>query len=240
MKYKTSLLLLLSILVLPTNLYADSTDSWWETLLRISGISAMPSSQKNGHNTTLGEVWMVDISTPESLPKRVTQETMYYSPIYHSEKDVIFALTKDSIVSIEKGFGLEHSKPIQSLGNISKLVGIDTSDSNRILVLNKDNTVGFLSINTGEIKELTYDKNEKNKKMINYLQTESRTYDNYLVYTKKHTEEIFGGTIEWNNIYLKEGSQMTVNISNCNKENCSQPTMSLDHKYVIFIKSEVD
>ena len=127
-----------------------------------------------------------------------------------------------------------------------KLVGLNAYDHNHVLVLSEDDqrrpSVELLSLKDGRRKALTFSlDSDEDSKMLAHIRGWERVYNDggITLYTKTETKDgLAGSTIEWSDVYLKKERHEPVNISNCNGMNCGQPSLSLNARYVVYVKSD--
>jgi len=208
----------------------------WKGLLDFIGITATSSGQKGDDDILPGELWIVD-SSGVNL-RKVAIGNDYTSPIFHGEDENIFTLSKGNLIQFKKSYGLEKPIILFPLPNIYKL--IDSKSSNdQLLVLDTNNSLGILSLKDKNITKISYVDIELNqsKKMINYLKGWTRDYNNTSLFIDSNTKTTIGGELEWTDIYIKNGKDKPINISQSKKSlNCTQPSFSRDKKSVVFIK----
>ena len=132
---------------------------------------------------------------------------------------------------------------IHQIAGLTKLVGIDRHDSDKILVLIKaDSTTepALLSLATGAIAQISYDANSPNdRKLLNHLKGWERVYGDAMVYPRAQTRESVTGTVEWQDVFLKKDDAAPVNVSRCDGANCGQPSLSGDETKVVFIRTNL-
>jgi len=221
----------------PFQLNAEKTESWWETILRVAGISATPSSQKGpGDKIENGELWIVNVDGGNRF--QIVEGRGFRSPIFRQDQSSVLALKEDEIVEIKVSGLIETPIPLFSVSGITKLVGGVKDDSDTILVLQTDDAVGLLSLETGQVTPLPYDaKSSEARRMINHLRGWSREYGNSRLYVERQTDVGLGGfTTEWTDVIFKEGQKSPENLSHCQGTNCRQPSLSPDGTLVVYVK----
>jgi len=234
---KLKLLLLVGML-LPSYIQAEE-ESFFQKILRITGISATSSGQKGVDDVLEGELWIV--SRDGLNKKRISEEKNYSSPIFYGEDNTVMALSSGSLVKIESIYGLEKATTLFDIPKIAKLIDSPNYE-NRLLVLDNNNSLGYLSLENGKISYLEYNNSiEENKAMINYLEGWKRDYDGTSIFVETDIKRGMHGDIEWSNIFLSNEKNETKNISNCESPlNCTQPSLSKSKNFVVFIKESND
>jgi len=217
---------------------AAQTETFLEKVLRIAGISATPSQQKGpGDERDTGDIWVVTLS--QGTRQRLTRGGGYRSPVFALGGEHILALKGYNIVRIPM-FGGE-AKTLYAIPGALKLVGSSKDDQDTVLLLTEDAddrlTVGLLTVRSGQITTLTYNKKSKDdQRLLIHLKGWERVYDGTTLYVKEETKQGMGGRWQWTDVYLKRGDQEPMNLSKCDGIVCGQPSLSPDSRQVVFIK----
>jgi len=216
-----------------------TADGLLNKLLRITGISATPSQQKAPGEEATGEIWISNVET--GTRQKLGHENGFRSPIFGPKDEAVLAVKGGALwrVSLQTGA----ASKIHQIAGLTKLVGIDRHDSDKILVLIKaDSTTepALLSLATGAIAQISYDANSPNdRKLLNHLKGWERVYGDTMVYPRAQTRESVTGTVEWQDVFLKKDDAAPVNVSRCDGANCGQPSLSGDETKVVFIRTNL-
>lgn len=210
-------------------------------LLRITGISATPSQQKapNEEMEAGGQIWINDVK--KGTLQKLGHENGFRSPIFGPKDEAVLALKGGALwqVSLQTGA----ASKLHQVAGLTKVVGIDRDDSDKILVLIKRGSAiapALLSLATGAISEISYDANSpEDRKLLNHLKGWERVYGDTMVYPKAQTHEGVSGTVEWQEIFLKRDDTAPVSVSRCDGANCGQPSLSGDGTKVVFIRTNL-
>ena len=147
-----------------------------KTILAILGVSIASGGLKGESDVSEGELWIIDIT--DKSTKKVAKKSSFKSPIFHGEKNEIFALSKGQLVQFKKSYGLEEPIKLFSVPNISKLLDSNLSD-NELLIIDKNNTIGILSLDSQQTRLYSYDKKlDEHKELMNYVNGWFREYNN--------------------------------------------------------------
>lgn len=232
---------LLGMAFLLSILMGCSGESWAESffdkVLRISGISATTGNQRPSGSVNDGDVWIISLSGKE---KRVlTNGGSYRSPVFNIGDKEVFALQGEGIVKIPTSGGRVH--PLYSVKGIKKLVGVDRTDSTRLLFLAEDDdgrtVVGLISMVGGGISYVPYDSRSRDdRNLISSLKEWRRTVGDKTIYVETETKTGMVGHMEWTDVILKEAGASPQNLSQCDGVSCGQPSISIDGTFVVFIK----
>jgi hypothetical protein len=222
--------------------YATAEDGLLNKLLRITGISATPSQQKapSEEIEAGGEIWINNVKA--GTLQRLGHENGFRSPIFASNDETVLAVKGEALWRLPLQTGT--ASKTRQVDGLTKVVGIDREDSDKILVLIKRGSTtapALLSLATGAITELSYGANSPNdRKLLNHLKGWERVYGDIIVYPKAQTRESVTGTVEWQDVFLKRDDAAPVNVSRCDgAANCGQPSLSGDGTKVVFIRANL-
>ena len=210
-------------------------------LLRITGISATPSQQKapSEEMEAGGEIWISNVKA--GTLQKLSQENGFRSPIFGPNDEAVLAVKDGFIWQVSPQTGA--ASKLHEVAGLTKVVGINRDDANKILVLIKRGPTtapSLLSLTTGAIAEISYDANSPNdRKLLNHLKGWERVYGNTMVYPRAQTRESVTGTVEWQDVFLKKDDAAPVNVSRCEGANCGQPSLSGDGSKVVFIRTNL-
>jgi hypothetical protein len=114
--------LLAAICVVPLaaqsqNQSQKKTESFWDKVLRIAGVSATPAALRGDDPVLNGDIWLV-ASAPGPAPQRLTRGG-YHSPVFDSQGINVVALRGEDLYRIPTGGELPIK--ITSLPGVTKL-----------------------------------------------------------------------------------------------------------------------
>jgi hypothetical protein len=211
--------------------------TFWERLLRVTGISATPSTQKGPGEDFSGEIWIADLERRSA--RQVTRGGGYRSPVFLHGDDLLLAISGDEIVRVPAAGG----EPRQRLprGRVVKLIGYDPDRPDEILVLGEGADgrpeVGLLSLPQGQVTQVPVDETASPDRLA-HLRGWERVYagGRTRVYPKVQTKSGLAGDVEWSDIFVKQGESDPLDVSRCDGVNCGQPSLSASGRLVAFIK----
>jgi hypothetical protein len=218
---------------------AQSKETFWQWVLRFSGVSANPSTLKGADDEpAAGQVWTADLRS--DAVRKITPEDGYRSPVFYPNGADILALQDTDVVRISAG-GNPTAK-LHHVAGITKLVGFSLDDPDEVLILREDDeghpSVARLSLKTGAVALLPYDpQSSRDRQVLEDLQGWQRTYGATTVYVKRESKETLSGMVERTNVFVKSAGKDPVNVSRCDTTNCGQPSLSPDGTRVLFIKA---
>lgn len=211
-------------------------ETFWQWVLRFSGVSANPSTLKGaGDEPAAGQVWVADLAS--GAIRKVTAEDGYRSPVFYPNGAAILALAGSDVVTISAGTATR----LHHVAGITKLVGFSLDDPDQVLMLKEDEeghpSVARISVKTGAVVPLPFDaRSNTDRQMLEALQGWQRTYGATTIYVKREPVETLSGTAERSNVFVKPAGRDPRNVSRCDTADCGQPSLSADGNRVLFIK----
>jgi hypothetical protein len=233
-------IMMLCLLVLPLAAQpGKKAESFWEKVLRFTGVSATPRSLRGGENVASGDVWVVAAAVG-SIPERLTRDRGYNSPVFDSRDQNILALKAGDLYRIP----LHEDSParIRPVPGVGKLVGISRDDPDQLLVLMKEAGGSFgvavLSIKTGAMTAIPHDAHsDQDETMLSHLAGWERVFGDVRLSCEDEEKDAPGGrTIRFTDVYLRRGSDRPIDLTNGNGVSSCQPSLSGDGKRVVFIR----
>jgi hypothetical protein len=205
-------------------------------VLGFLGISATPSQMKGTREMLeSGELWIADVTSER--PARLSQGSGYRWPVFLPGDQAVLALQGEAVVRIPIARGT--LTPLYEVKGIQKLVGFDKNDSDKVLVLieTPELVVGALSLTSGAVTPIPYDA-KADRRLITHLRGQERIYDATKLYLQSSTKPgLTGGSIEWMDVFMKQGDSEPRNVSRCDGVDCGQPSLSGDGTKVVFVKA---
>jgi hypothetical protein len=207
------------------------TESFWEKVLSIAGISKTSASVKDDAPIQSGEVWTVRLSN--LTLSQLTAVGGYRSPVFTPAGDSVLALSGTNLVRIP----LAEPDPVIlfAIPRIVKLVGFAPADPNSVLALFEEDRVGMLNLSTRAVTWLEHNSSGEDQEMVNSLKQWQRDYGNACLLAENREES------RYPNVYLRnqgcdQGQARETNVSHCRVVSCGQPSLSYDGKRVVFVR----
>jgi hypothetical protein len=203
------------------------------------GISATPSQMKAPDTDAAigGNVWIAEVATDER--SQVTADGGFSWPVFDPLGGRILALQQEAVYEIPLAGGPAHR--LTSVDGIVKLIGFDRERPDHVLVVRvaPGGEIAVLSLASGALTPIPYDpQSGADRVMLAHLRGEDRSYGNTQLYLRRQSRtDVTGATLEWTDVFIKEGDKRPRNISTCDGANCSQPSLSADGKTVAFVRS---
>jgi hypothetical protein len=232
---------LLSVALCLMPLAAQSTkktESFWDKLLRIAGVTATPATLRGDVQASSGDIWVVPVAL-KAVPQRLTRGGGYNSPVFDAQGQNVLALRSGDLYRIPLA-GNPPAK-LYSLAGVTKLVGVSRDDPDQLLALSNDSQglpfAALVSLRTGTATRLPHNPlSNEDRAMLAHLAGWERVYGDARVYTEKNEKEAPGGPIEFSDVYLKRAGDPPINLTNGNGVSSSQPSLSADGQRVVFVR----
>jgi hypothetical protein len=210
------------------------TETFWQKVMRVLGVSATPGSLRSPNGEFDGDIWMVTTST-NPTKRQITRRGSYRSPVFDSGGTSLLALRGNSLVRVAIASG--EAAEIRSVDGVEKLIGFNRDESDQLLII-ANGAPRFLSIAKGQQVPIPYNANLRDDlAMLNHLRGWARDYGDSRVYVNHERKPALGGDLEWMDVYWKRNSANPVNVSECDGVRCGQPSLSPDGKNVVYIRA---
>jgi hypothetical protein len=212
--------------------------SFWEWVLRFTGVSATPSTLKADDQVTSGQVWLADLR--DHTRRKITSDGGYRSPVFTPDSTDILAVKGEDVVRLS----LSSSTPqtVAKVSGITKLIGFDRDNPSQVLLLAEDDAghakVELFDLKSGQATQLSYDlQSSADRQMLENLEGWERSYAVGTAYVKRETVHAMSGPVERSNVFWKQPGLDPVNVSQCQLTDCGQPSASSDGSKLVFIKA---
>jgi hypothetical protein len=211
---------------------AARAQSWWDTVLRITGITATPSQLKGPEDDpAAGDVWVINLA--QKTRQRLTFDGGYRSPLFLPGDAMLLALKGEAVVQMPRAGGEPVTR--QTVPGVRKLVGVHHDDGDKVLLVLRrpEQPLGLLSLRSGAVAPLPFSQSPEDQRRYNHIVGWERVYGDTTLLVQEQPSQA-----TWTDIYLRRGNTPAENLSRCQNSTCSQPSLSHDGGLVAFIKSE--
>ena len=213
--------------------FAQKPPTFWEKVLRFMGITEAPSfSRGDGDEVAAGEIRVVTVADGNVQP--LATDRLYRSPIFDRGDQSVLALSGDDLFRIPLSGSTPISK-LRSLPGLHKLVGFEGPSGYEILALTCSQRVGLLSLKSFRFERILYgEENTVDLRMLRHIREWDRYYDKEIALkvTEIPPTQVF---LERRDVEKPDQIRLSKNLSNCDRMNCGQPSMSHDRRRVVFI-----
>ena len=219
----------------PKAMPTPKVETFTQRMLRVFGITVMPSLLRGDEDDLHGDLWLADVSN--GTVRRLTREGGYRSPVMLDDQRV-WALKGETIVEIPVNGGAPVTR--FTVPGIKKLAGVANESALQVIILRNDAQpiVELLAVADGKRTALSYATSDE--PMLAYLSGWERSYDNgrLVLFTQSETKTGAADTvIEWRDVYLKTDGGEPVNLSHGDGVNCGQPALAPNRRQVVYVKA---
>jgi hypothetical protein len=213
--------------------------SFWEWVLRFTGVAATPSTLKGADDQVAnGQIWLADVRA--NTRRKITSDGGYRSPVLLPDGTGILAIKAEQIVRLSMSSSTPQT--VTKISGITKLIGFDRDDPSQVLLLAEDDAghakVELFSLRDGKTTQLPYDpQSNQDRQMLEDLQGWQRSYGQGTVYVRRETVQAMSGPVERTNVFWKQPDLNPTNVSQCELTDCGQPSASNDGNNIVFIKA---
>ena len=207
-------------------------DSFWTTLLRVTGISASPRQQRSGDGERVaGELWLVPATG--GAKSRLTRSGRFHSPIFLPGDRSVLALQEDRLARVDVANGTVED--LGPLPGVVKLVGVTRGNPNELAVLSVAGGrlhVELLDRTSGRQTIVPHDlKNDQDRLMLAYVAGEERDYGGVRVFVEDQSTSYRQLT----DVFIRREGQAAVNLTRGAGVNSRQPALSHDGRLVTYV-----
>jgi hypothetical protein len=227
----------LLLLALSWSASVHARSKFWERLLDFIGVTDGPGQIKSAADVAQGRLFTKDLVSGAERP--LTAEAGFRWPVFSLDGRTVHALRGDELVTIDVA-SARALPPHRKLAKVEKLVGVDRSQRDRMLVLLKDAAVpiGVLSLKSGKVTPLPFDpRDAEQARALGRLSSDERAYGDDRIFVQKQSKATLSGTSEWQEIYLQSGAAPAHPISSCAGASCGQPALSVDGKQAVWVRT---
>jgi hypothetical protein len=211
-------------------------ESFWQKVLRITGISAMPPTTKGLPGELLGgDLWMASVDGGSRL--RLTRDGGYRSPVFSADGGAVLALREGKVVRVSTAGFLATPEPLFQVPGIVRLVGSDPEAPEQVVVLTRPpegaTDLGILDLAAGKVRSLrTEAPAAAYENALAELGRWDRTWQTGEPAGILEVRPVGGGF----DIFRLQGAS-PVDVSHCNGDRCGQLALSPDGRWVVFVRT---
>jgi hypothetical protein len=223
----------------------ESTIDW---LLRIAGITVTSNKQKGDKTDDAGVIWIADLVANESTSLR--QDGNFRWPIFLTDNRGILALRNNDVVLLN--LNGKDERIVATVPKLVKLVASSLDNHDEVLVVMKNGAswkLGTLSLSSGQVSTPEFETKEvvngngltEEQLAVDVAMGSERESGKLKVYVETVDAGSERSRSDVMLIIDKSGPiDPPTNLSNCNGAKCSQPSISIEGRYVAFIKAPVN
>jgi hypothetical protein len=229
------LMRLVAVAMLIVGSPASAKDTWVDTLLRVTGLTASPATMRGlVDDVVTGDVWLAD--TQGNPPLRATTDGDYRSPVFSPTDGGIFVLRYDTLLKIPPTGG--RPKPMFVVRRIVKIIGFQSANPNELFVLldNVDAPLGVVSLVSGQLTRIYFDRTVNGAaEMLAQIRGQDRSYGPLKIRVIARSKRESGGVVESTEVYLQRDGLPPKMVSACNRSRCGEPALSLNGQRIAYV-----
>jgi hypothetical protein len=222
----------------PSQQQQKPKESFWQKVLRITGISAMPPTTKGPPGDLIGgDLWLTSLDGASRL--RLTRDGGYRSPVFSADGGAVLALHAGIVVRVSTAGFLDTPEPLFQVPGVVRLVGSDPEAPEQVVVLSRPaagtTDLGILDLADRKIRSLrTEAPAAEYQNALAELGRWDRTWQTGESpgAARLEVRPVNGG---FDVFYLNETSP--VNVSHCNGDRCGQLALSPDGRWVVYVRT---
>jgi hypothetical protein len=213
-------------------------ETFWEKVLRITGLAAMPSTTKGSESETAGgDLWRAGADGGARL--RLTRGGGYRSPVFEPSGRSVLALAEDRLVRIATD-GISDPEPLWPAPGVVRLLAYDRDTQGQVVVLTRDADrqlhLASLDLANGKIHPLQPPESEgDDRRAMVSLQHWDRAFR--IADSQDVIELLVREKGKGSDVYLLRGNKAPVDVSRCEGDPCGQPSLSFNGRWVIFVRA---
>jgi hypothetical protein len=234
----TTSTLLAILLLAPSPNPPVKPETFWQTILRITGFTATPSTSKGPvPEAAGGDLWLATLEGGSRL--RLTRDGGYQSPVFFPDGGRVLALREGKLVRVSTA-GFLDPEPLFAIPEVIRLVGFDRESPGKAVVLTRGANgtldLGLLDLADREVRSMRPETPD-----AEYRDVLARLARWDLAWQLSEPRKIIGLAVRpaarGSDVFcLREGGA-PVEVSHCGGDRCDQPSLSADGRWVVFVRA---
>ncbi|HSS51994.1 MAG TPA: hypothetical protein VLX28_23885 [Thermoanaerobaculia bacterium] len=213
-------------------------ESFWQKVLRITGISATPPTTKGLPGGLLGgDLWMAGVDGGSRL--RLTRDGEYRSPVFSADGGAVLALREGKVVRVSTAGFLDTPEPLFPVPGIVRLVGSDPEAPGQVVVLTRpaEGTADLGILDLGDRKVRSLSAEAPAAGYQNALAELGRWDRTWQIGEPAGTVRLEVRPVDrgFDVFYLNGASP--IDVSHCGGDRCGQLAVSPDGRWVVFVRT---
>jgi hypothetical protein len=237
--------ILLALLLLaqsPSQPSQRPKETFWQKVLRLTGISAMPSTSKGlrPEETAGGDLWVATADGASRL--RLTRDGGYQSPIFDAEGGAVLALHEGKLVRVSTA-GFLDPEPLFAVPEVVRLIGVDREAPGQVVVLTRTaegaTGLGLLDLKDPRDRQVhslgTGATAAEVKDAVAKLARWDRTWQ--VGEPPRGVSLTVRAAGRGSDVLCQSDGAAAVDVSRCAGDRCGQPALSADGRKVVFVRA---
>jgi hypothetical protein len=236
--HATSVLLAILLSAPSPNAPVRSPETFWQRILRITGITVTPSTSKGPvPEPAGGDLWL---TTPEGRSRlRLTRDGGYQSPIFFPDGRSVLALREGNLVRVSTA-GFLDPEPLFAIAGVIRLVGFDRESPGKVVALTRGANgildLGILDLADREVRSMRPESPD-----AEYRDVLARLAHWDLAWQLSEQQRIVRLEVRpaarGSDVFLLREDVAPVEVSHCGGDRCDQPSLSTDGRTVVFVRA---
>ncbi len=208
----------------------NETSAWkqvfWAGIAQIGLIFKALGSLGGGVDR--GQVWIVDLAKSEQ--HQIGSAEALAWPVLGPDSSAIFALRGGQLVRVTLRNG--EIVPVGTRAGWRKLVGVDRENNVLGFVTGRPRAQPAVMTSQGELRLLPQPETDEERERVSFLLQEDRAYIDGRRLTVKRSMR---GGRGYDISLVSDGAEKY--LSDCGDDACGQPSLSLDGRYVLYVRA---
>jgi hypothetical protein len=181
-----------------------------------------------GGGVDRGQVWIVDLAKSEQ--HQIASAEALAWPVLGPDGSAIFAVRGGRLVRVTLRNG--EIVPVGTAAGWRKLVGVDRENNVLGFVTGRPRVQPAVMTSQGELRLLPQPETDKERERVSFLLQEDRAYIDGRRLTVKRSMR---GGRGYDISLASDGAEKY--LSDCGDDACGQPSLSLDGRYVLYVRA---
>jgi hypothetical protein len=182
-----------------------------------------------GGDATSGQIWVVSLAT--GAQQRIAAPAPMGWPVFGRDNQSVFALHDGGVVRLNGH--AEEFLPLGSGRQWRKLIGVGPGDDVLGFVTGGPPARPAVLTAAGELHMLSAPKSAQERSQVSILLQENRAYEDGTDLLVQRS--VRGG--RGFDIYIVTGHADARTLTDCGDDYCGQPSLSPDHRYVVYVRA---
>jgi hypothetical protein len=234
--------ILLAVVLMSPSPQAKPKETFWQAMLRVTGITVLPSTSK-GQGSGLpaqpagGDLWTAILDGRNRL--RLTRDGGYQSPVFSPDGKTVLALREGKLMRVSTA-GVLDPEPLFDLPGVIRLVACDRESPSKVVVLTRAAAgtldLGLVDLEDRQVHPLRPEIPEAEYREALALVTRSDRAWQLAEPAGVITLEVRPAG-QGSDVFCLRKALAPLDVSRCGGDRCDQPSLSADGHNVVFVRT---